>query len=81
MVGYDDLVYTTATGNDIILQHGQSWTFECRYLLNSEGVLVSEVKGGPDIEPLQSATDEIQYDMKLYSDDTYNTVRFINFVY
>ena len=49
VIGYDDLVYSTATGMNVILQHGQSWTFECRYKLNSEGNGDFNPQGDPEI--------------------------------
>ena len=74
VVGYDDLVHTTTTGKNIILLHGQSWTFECRYKLNSEGIINSTVLGEPGIEdPIKFVT-EIPFEFNYYSDDTYNEV-------
>ena len=74
VVGYDDLVYTTATGKSIILLHGQSWTFECRYKLNSDGIIDSNVPGKPGINESSPVEKEIQFEFNYYSDNTYNEV-------
>ena len=63
VVGYDDLVYTTTTGMSVILQHGQSWTFECRYKLNSEGSGDINPQGNPVIIEGPSAVKELDYEM------------------
>ena len=63
MVGYDDLVYTTTTGMSVILQHGQSWTFECRYKLNDEERGHLNIHGDPKIVFPIVAEDEIQFEM------------------
>jgi hypothetical protein len=63
VIGYDDLVYTTVSGNDIILQHGQSWTFECRYDIDGQGSLIPEVKGKPDLGETQVGYDELVFSM------------------
>ena len=74
VVGYDDLVYTTASGFEIILQHGQSWTFECRYKLNSWGNDTSLVPGVPRENPEVIGWDEIKFDFNFFADDTFNKV-------
>ena len=75
VVGYDDLVYNTASGMEIILQHGQSWTFECRYKLNSVGDGETEVIGIPKLIQPVVVEDELQFKFNYYTDETYNTVR------
>ena len=74
VIGYDDLVYTTSTGNNVILQHGQSWTFECQYKLNGEGITNSTTLGKPGINTPGTGIVEIPFEMNFYSDDTYNQV-------
>ena len=74
VVGYDDLVYTTSTGNSVILQHGQSWTFECRYKLNSEGIINSTAVGESE-NHLISDILEIDFDINYYTDDSFNEVK------
>ena len=74
VVGYDDLVYTTASGFEIILQHGQSWTFECRYKLNSWGDGELDILSIPEVNPKVVVEDEIAFDFNFYADDTFNKV-------
>ena len=76
VVGYDDLVHTTTTGKNIILLHGQSWTFECRYKLNSGGIIDSTVLGEPGLNDPLVLVKEIQFEFNYYSDYTYNEVLF-----
>ena len=66
VVGYDDLVYTTATGMNVILQHGQSWTFECRYKINSEENGNINLIGDPEIVSPINATKELLFEMVMY---------------
>ena len=75
IVGYDDLVYTTSTGNSIILQHGQSWTFECQYKLNSEENINMATFGEPEKNDTIEDILEIQFDMTFYTDNSYNEVK------
>ena len=75
VVGYDDLVYTSASGFDMILQHGQSWTFECRYKLNSWADGDMTLLGIPEVNPEIVVKDEIEFEFNYFADDTYNKVR------
>ena len=60
---------------EIILQHGQSWTFECRYKLNSVGEAEKEVIGIPELIQPVVVEDELEFEFNFYADETYNTVR------
>ena len=60
---------------EIILQHGQSWTFECRYKLNSWADGEGGVFGIPEVIPEVVAEEELEFEFNYYSDETYNTVR------
>ena len=74
VVGYDDLVYTTSTGNNVILQHGQSWTFECQYKINSEGIINSTTLGKPGNNTSDPVITELPFEFNIYSDENYNQV-------
>ena len=75
IVGYDDLVYTSAFGNRIILQHGQSWSFQCRTKLNGEAETFSEGKvNGTPVEVEDEQEVELDFDFSFYTDETYNEV-------
>ena len=65
---------------EIILQHGQSWTFECRYKLNSVGAGDTEVVGIPDLIQPVVVEDELEFEFNFYADETYNTVRVKYFI-
>ena len=74
IVGYDDLVYTSAAGSRVILQHGQSWTFQCRTKLNGEDEIIEgKVVGGAEDDTLK-VEDELDFDFSFYTDETYNEV-------
>ena len=59
----------------MILQHGQSWTFECRYKLNSWGDGEYETVGIPVVNPEIVVEDEIEFEFNYFADDTFNKVR------
>lgn len=65
---------------EIILQHGQSWTFECRYKLNSVGEREMDVPGNPEVIPPVVVEDELEFEFNFFADDTYNTVRMKYFI-
>jgi hypothetical protein len=65
VVGYDDLVYTTATGMSVILQHGKSWTFECRYKLNGKESGDFNPHGNPEIVDQVDGEKELVYEMTI----------------
>ena len=58
----------------MILQHGQSWTFECRYKLNSWGDGETEILGIPEVNPVVIVEDEIKFEFNFFADDAYNKV-------
>ena len=74
IVGYDDLVYTSAFGNRIILQHGQSWSFQCRTKLNGEAEITEGIVNGTFVEDRGEQEVELDFDFNFYTDETYNEV-------
>ena len=72
VVGYDDLTDTDPWGNEAIFRYGRNWNLVCRIKASDTLYVQPGAEGDRDeITAIKDA--EVEFDMKIYTDDTFKT--------